>query len=101
LPITGIDEAMTNPVGLLKGVFFMPTIEKTIKIPENSRVHLEMELDLPKELALSDAKLCITISPVPTLSDDMPLSAFYGCLKDEDVFIEDSVEIQRKMRDEW
>ncbi|MDR2199510.1 MAG: hypothetical protein LBR53_08675 [Deltaproteobacteria bacterium] len=79
----------------------MPTIEKIISIPANGRIHLDMELVLPQELALSNAKLCITISPVPTLTDDMPLSAFYGCLKDEDVFMEDSVEIQRKMRDEW
>jgi hypothetical protein len=59
-----------------------------------------MHLELPKELASREAKLLITISPLHALADDTPLSAFYGCLKDEDVFTEDSVEIQRKMRDE-
>ncbi|MDR2199593.1 MAG: hypothetical protein LBR53_09105 [Deltaproteobacteria bacterium] len=80
----------------------MPTSEKIITIPANGRVRLDMELVFPKELALSDAKLRIAISSVPTLSDDdTPLSAFYGCLKNEDVFLEDSVENQRKTRDEW
>jgi hypothetical protein len=79
----------------------MPTIEKTISIPANGRVHLDMELALPKELASSKAKLIIIIAPVLPLSDPLPFSAFHGCLKDEDVFLEDSVEIQRKLRDEW
>jgi hypothetical protein len=79
----------------------MTIVEKIIPIPADGRIRLDMELVLPKEFANKDAKFRINISPVLSLTEDMPLSAFYGCLEHKDVFTEDSVQIQRKLRDEW
>jgi sporulation-control protein spo0M len=77
----------------------MTTIEKTIEIPENRRVNLE--LDLPENIPAGVANIQVTVNSLQmkkvTWKD---LQKFQGCLKDFPIFEGDAVEIQRKMRDE-
>ncbi|MDR1488106.1 MAG: hypothetical protein LBT62_09015 [Deltaproteobacteria bacterium] len=75
----------------------MTTIEKTIEIPENRRVNLELEV--PENIPTGEANIQVKITPSQkkkaTWND---LMKFEGCLKDEPAFQGNSVEIQRKMR---
>jgi hypothetical protein len=106
----------------------MITIEKTVEISADGRLHLD--LTLPKSvpsgktsvvLVFPDQKtpLPYTPEPFPTIEElkaeagqttaervaEMertgvdPLARFAGSLKD--IFPEDGLEYQRKMRDEW
>jgi hypothetical protein len=79
--------------------FIMPIIEKTIEVPENRRVNLE--LVVPDNIPTGKAKIQVTITQTrdkwPTLED---LNQYKGILKDLPIFEGNSVEIQRKMRDE-
>jgi hypothetical protein len=81
------------------------TIQQTIEIPVDRRVHF----DLPRDIPAGAAKLKLIITPfrVPR-SEAKPQSGFqkhfdefYGCLKQSPAFEGDSAEIIRKMRDEW
>lgn len=76
----------------------MTTIEKSIEIPVDRR--LRLDLTLPDELPPGRAELRLTINPSPA-SGGMPFDGLFGSLKDSGLFSGDSVDIQRKMRDEW
>jgi hypothetical protein len=78
----------------------MTTFNKIIKIPNDRRLSLDFEL--PNDIPTGTANLQLTITP----EEESPKQAwdtlmeFYGCMKDEPAFQGNSVEIQRKMRDE-
>jgi hypothetical protein len=124
----------------------MITIEQTLDIPDDRRIHLDLPQSVPSgradmvlvlspaasaaasvaepaakavERAAKEAPRAYTPEPFPSLEAlkeearqktaarhaEMlrtgvdPLARFAGCLKD--VFTEDGVEYQRRMRDEW
>jgi hypothetical protein len=77
----------------------MPTIEKTIKIPADR--HLQIDLELPDDTPIGNANIQITITPiVPPKKISEVFKEFHGIFKDDPAFQGDPVEIQRKMRDE-
>jgi hypothetical protein len=76
----------------------MTTITKTIDIPADRR--LKLELELPDSVPPGKAELSLNITPEPT-PNGRAFTSHFGCLKDTDAFGEDSVEFQRKIRDEW
>jgi hypothetical protein len=61
----------------------MITIEQTVDIPADR--HLQLDMTLPESVPGGRTRVALAFSP--------------GCLKD--VFPEDGLEYQRKMRDEW
>ena len=78
----------------------MTTINKSIEIPADRLLHLE--LTLPEELPPGRAELRLTINPVQKQKKlSASFKGLFGCLKDSDVFVGDSVELQRAMRNEW
>jgi hypothetical protein len=101
----------------------MITITQTVDIPADRRLHLDLPQSVPggradMVLVLSPAEKAprvYTPEPFPSIEElkaeaaakhaEMlktgvdPLARFAGCLKD--VFTEDGVEYQRRMRDEW
>ena len=77
----------------------MPTIHRTVEIPADRRLNLNLEL--PEELPPGQAELHLIIFPSPSGTVPATLAGFAGCLKDDTGFSGDALEIQRKMRDEW
>jgi hypothetical protein len=76
----------------------MTTIEKTVEIPENRRLNLELPADTPT----GEVNISLTITPIhQSNTTKPPLSSFCGILKNDPIFEGDSVEFQRKMRNEW
>ena len=105
----------------------MIAIEQTIDIPADRRIRLDMAL--PKSVPSGRVDIVLVLSPAkpdegaekeaPTAHPGIevlkaeaaakhaemlktgidPLERFAGCLKD--VFTEDGVEYQRRLRDEW
>jgi hypothetical protein len=75
----------------------MQTIEKTVAIPENRRLTLELPADTPT----GELHISLTITPVSNITSKQNIMDFWGIFKDHPAFSSDSVEIQRKMRDEW
>ncbi|MDR1095986.1 MAG: hypothetical protein LBL31_06325 [Spirochaetaceae bacterium] len=113
-------------------LIIMITIEKTVDISEDGRLHLD--LTLPKTVpsgktnvvlvfpAAETSEFEVRETPPPYIGEHFPtieelkaeatvrfaemertgvdpLAPFAGCLKD--VFPEDGLEYQRRMRDEW
>jgi hypothetical protein len=76
----------------------MTIIKKTIEIPADRR--LKLDLELPDSLPPGKAELSLDITPEPKPNGKAIMSHF-GCLKGTTAFGEDSVEFQRKIRDEW
>jgi hypothetical protein len=78
-------------------------IQQTIDIPANR--HVRLDFDVPTEVPIGTVKVELSISPelkLPKMSRQMKkLMKYYGCLKDSPAFAGDSVELVRKMRDEW
>jgi len=77
----------------------MTTIHKSIEIPADRR--LLLELALPEELPPGRAELRLTINPVRSGDSSLSFKELYGGLKGRDVFMGNSVELQRAMRNEW
>ena len=77
----------------------MTTINKSIEIPADRR--LRLDLALPEDLPMGRAELRLTINPVQSEESDISFKGLFGCLKGRDVFMGDSVELQRAMRNEW
>jgi hypothetical protein len=78
----------------------MMTLQKTVEIPADRRLFLELPENLPDGLA------DITLKIKPHTQKNRKaftesLGNLYGCLKDSETFADSPVEIQRKMRDEW
>jgi hypothetical protein len=96
----------------------MMTIEQTVEIPADHRLTIEVPPEVPaktgrpaepklserfagafeKLKAEASQKAAERFAEMEKTGVD-PLARFAGCLKD--VFIEDGVEYQRRMRDEW
>jgi hypothetical protein len=77
----------------------MAVINKSIEIPADRR--LRLELALPEDLPPGRAELRLTINPIQGTGGSVPFKSLFGCLKDRDVFKGDSMELQRAMRNEW
>jgi hypothetical protein len=83
----------------------MMTLQKTVEIPADHR--LLLKLDLPVSLPDGLADITLKIRPKMVKKWRLPffrrtsIMDFYGCLKDSETFAGDSMDIQRKMRDEW
>jgi hypothetical protein len=73
-------------------------IEQIIDIPENR----EVRFTLPKTVPSGRAYMTFTAGNVP---DDTPtpndIDEFYGCFKGKGVWEGNSVELIRKVRNEW
>jgi hypothetical protein len=104
-------------------ICYMITIKQTVDIPADRRLYLALPQSVPSGradivLVLSTAKEASRVAmaePFPSIEElkeeasakyaEMlktgvdPLARFAGCLKD--VFTEDGVEYQRRLRDEW
>jgi hypothetical protein len=74
----------------------MATIQKTIEIPEDRR--LRLDLTLPEDFPAGKAKVRVFISPDAETGPLPPLSELAGSLKDSPNFSGDPMEIQRKIR---
>lgn len=79
----------------------MTVINKTVEIPQDR--HLRLEIELPPNMPIGDANIQITITPkikrTPKEAWEA-LGKFQGILKDNPDFQGNSVDIQRKWRDE-
>lgn len=87
-------------------VDMMTTIQQTVTIPANGRLHLDFSL--PKNIPEGTADIKVLINPTArkqrgfSLFRRKTVMDFYGCLKDSPAFAGvDPVEYQRKLRDEW
>ncbi len=81
----------------------MATIEKTVEIPADHR--LELDLPVPADIPAGRAKIKVTIIPYPEeiepIEVPQPPSSWEnlrGALKDSKTFAGDAVELQRRMR---
>ncbi|MDR2561430.1 MAG: hypothetical protein LBC63_06650 [Holophagales bacterium] len=82
----------------------MTTIQQTIEIPQDHRLHLD--LPLPSEIPAGRAEVHVTIIPCVhsakgAQKGHKPFEGLAGSLKDSVLFGRDGVELQREMRDEW
>ncbi len=79
----------------------METIFRTLDIPKNHQV----TFTLPRSIPIGKAKMVLVIHPTsletPTVSKDEALLKLAGSLKKSPNFSGDSVQLQRKMRQEW
>lgn len=80
----------------------MTTINKSVDIPADRR--LQLDLLLPPDLPIGRAEISVTITPASETGDGprpKPFEGLAGSLRDSGIFKGDSVDIQRKMRNEW
>ena len=80
----------------------MTTIQKSVEIPEDRRLRLDLEL--PLDLPVGQAEIQLTITPLGNTrleSSPRPFEGLFGSLKESGIFADGGVAIQRKMRDEW
>ncbi|MDR1745506.1 MAG: hypothetical protein LBS30_07120 [Planctomycetota bacterium] len=77
----------------------MTTIQKTVHIPANRR----LEIDLPEDTPIGgEAEVTITLPPAKkeeTGGDD--LTPFFGILANNPAFARGGLAIQRELRAEW
>ncbi|MDR2200274.1 MAG: hypothetical protein LBR53_12670 [Deltaproteobacteria bacterium] len=77
----------------------MTTFDQKIQIPENR--HVSLKLHVPENVPIGEANIQVTITPViPPKKGWDALMKFHGIFKDDPAFQGNSVDIQRKMRDE-
>ncbi|MDR1098907.1 MAG: hypothetical protein LBL28_00350 [Treponema sp.] len=88
----------------------MTVIQQTIEIPVDHPVsHLHLDVPLPEKHPSGTVTVEVTLKPERNGFFDKLFTSkfyknfdeFYGCLKDAEAFEGDSVEIVRRMRDEW
>ncbi len=77
----------------------MTTIQKTITIPKDHRVNIE--LSLPESLPAGAADMVVTISPRRRKHPKTPLANLAGSLADSEGLKGDIVALVRQWRDEW
>lgn len=77
----------------------MTTIQKTITIPDNHRVNIE--LSLPKSMPVGVADVVVTISPKRKSPPKTPLANLAGSLAKSKNLAGDSVALVRQWRDQW
>ena len=78
----------------------MAVIQKTIKVPENHQI----VVDLPKDIPVGDTAdivVTITVAAAKKQPPRKSLLELAGALADSKTFAGDSVELIRKVRDEW
>ncbi|GHV84345.1 hypothetical protein AGMMS50212_16850 [Spirochaetia bacterium] len=87
----------------------MITIEQTLTIPDDRRIHFE----LPANTPVGQAEIKLTVkskteqrkmnfgidADTPPTPDD--IDEFYGCFAGKGIWEGDSVDVIRKIRDEW
>jgi hypothetical protein len=86
----------------------MTTIQQIVEIPADHS-YLDLRLPLPEKHPSGTVMVEVSLKPEKRgLFRNLFASKFYknfdkfyGCLKDSEVFKGDSVEIVRKIRDEW
>ncbi|MDR3174370.1 MAG: hypothetical protein LBU19_08985 [Treponema sp.] len=88
----------------------MMIIQQTIEIPSDRPIsHLRLDVPLPEKHPSGTVMVEVTLKPQKnyflgnffTSKFYKNFDKFYGCLKDSEVFEGDSIEIVRRMRDEW
>ncbi len=77
----------------------MTTIQKTITIPNDHR--LTIELALPASMPVGVADMTVTISPQQKNSPKTTLASLAGSLAGSKHLSGDSVALVRQWRDEW
>jgi len=77
----------------------MDTIKKTVTIPEDHR--LRIEVDIPPRIPAGEAEILLVISPVQRDRRRSDLAALAGILSKSPIFSRDPVAVQRELRDEW
>jgi len=77
----------------------MDTIRKTVTIPANHKLH--MDLDIPERVPAGEADVVLVISPRNGGARAAGLGALAGCLADSPTFSRDPVRLQKELRDEW
>lgn len=78
----------------------MATIQKTIQVPENHRITID--LPLPDEIPAGDvAEIIVTIDVSRKKTAPDSILELAGALANSEAFAEDSVKAIRKVRDEW
>lgn len=78
----------------------MTTIQKTVDIPADHR--LRLDLSLPREIPAGRAEIQVTIIPHPEQSAARkPFEGLAGSLRGSAIFGRDGVELQHEIRDEW
>jgi hypothetical protein len=75
----------------------MINIQKTIDIPDEHRIYL----DIPSDVPTGAAYIELTLTPVPKPAFRKSVSSYFGCLKNSKIFSGNAVDIQKKMRAEW
>jgi hypothetical protein len=76
----------------------MITFSKNIEITKDRKVYLE----LPEDTPIGEVSISVTIIPIyQPITTNRTLSSFCGILKNDPIFEGDSVEFQRKIRNEW
>lgn len=76
----------------------MTVIQRTIRVPENRRITLELPADIP---AGNTADIVVTVAPSPREARAKSLLELAGALADSKTFDGDSVALIRELRDEW
>lgn len=76
----------------------MTTLYKTIKVPADRRVTLQLPEEVP---AGSTADMIVTISKAAKTTSGKALSRFAGIFSDSATFARDALEIQKELRAEW
>ena len=77
----------------------MTTIQKTIKIPADRQVHLDLEV--PGSFPTGEAEVLMIISPLRVPRRRTRLARLAGRLAGSPNFSRNPVELQREMRNEW
>lgn len=77
----------------------MTTIQKTITIPNDHRVNIE--LSLPESMPVGAADVVVTISPKKKTRPKTPLAELAGSLANSKNLAGDSAAMVREWRDQW
>ncbi len=77
----------------------MTTIQKSITIPEDHRIHIE--ISLPASLPVGAADMVVTISPQRKKRPKTSLKSLAGSLAGSKNLAGDAVALVRQWRDEW
>ena len=80
----------------------METLKKTLTIPKNHQIHID--LTLPEHFPTGLAEILLVFSPIPSLPNKAymkNLLKLSGSLKNSPHFGGDPLKIQKALRDEW
>jgi len=78
----------------------MEALKQIVFVPKNHQIHLDF--CLPKSIPTGEVELVIVVSPkTARQSKTAKFLKCAGSLANSETFKEDSLTIQRKLRDEW